>query len=153
MRIISENGINLIRKYEGFYPDAYLCPAGVPTIGYGSTMWADGRKIKLGEKISLENAEKLLMWEINNKALHIQSLNLNQNQFDAVMSFVYNVGLGALLKSTLYKKARIDRNDPTIRDEFMKWNKARKNGVLVPLKGLTNRRKAEADLYFLSISS
>lgn len=152
MRIISSNGINLIKKYEGFYADAYLCPAGVPTIGYGSTMWADGRKIKLGEKISLENAEKLLMWEINNKALHIQSLNLNQNQFDAIMSFVYNLGLGALLKSTLYKKARIDRNDPTIRDEFMKWNKARKNGVLVPLRGLTARRKAEADLYFTPIS-
>jgi len=152
MRIISSNGINLIKKYEGFYADAYLCPAGVPTIGYGSTMWADGRKIKLGEKISLENAEKLLMWEINNKALHIQSLNLNQNQFDAIMSFVYNLGLGALLKSTLYKKARIDRNDATIRDEFMKWNKARKNGVLVPLRGLTARRKAEADLYFTAIS-
>lgn len=152
MKNISKRGIDLIKKYEGFYADSYLCPASVPTIGYGSTMWADGRKVKLGEKISLENAEKLLMWEVNNKSAHIQNLTLNQNQFDAVMSFIYNLGLGAFQKSTLYKKINLNPNDITIRDEFMKWNKARVKGVLTPLKGLTNRRKSEADLYFTPMS-
>jgi lysozyme len=111
-------------------------------------MWADGRKVKLGEVISMENAEKLLMWEINNKVHCLNKLHLNQNQFDALMSFVYNVGVGNLMKSTLYKKALLNPNDPTIRNEFMKWNKARVKGVLTPLKGLTRRRQAESNLYY-----
>lgn len=146
--IASQRCIDLIKQFEGFYPNAYLCPAGVPTIGFGSTMWADGRKVKLGEVISMENAEKLLMWEINNKVHCLNKLYLNQNQFDALMSFVYNVGVGNLMKSTLYKKALLNPNDPTIHDEFMKWNKARVKGVLTPLKGLTRRREAESNLYY-----
>ena len=146
--IVSQRCIDLIKQFEGFYPNAYLCPAGVPTIGFGSTMWADGRKVKLGEVISMENAEKLLQWEINNKVHCLNKLRLNQNQFDALMSFVYNVGIGNLMKSTLYKKALLNPNDETIRDEFMKWNKARVKGVLTPLKGLTRRRQAESNLYY-----
>lgn len=144
----SKRCIDLIKQFEGFYANAYLCPASVPTIGFGSTMWADGRKVKLGEVISMENAEKLLQWEINNKVHCLNKLRLNQNQFDALMSFVYNVGVGNLMKSTLYKKALLNANDPTIRDEFMKWNKARVKGVLTPLKGLTRRRQEEANLYY-----
>lgn len=146
--IVSKRCIDLIKQFEGFYPNAYLCPASVPTIGFGSTMWADGRKVKLGEVISMENAEKLLQWEINNKVHCLNKLRLNQNQFDAMMSFVYNVGVGNLMKSTLYKKALLNPNDETIRDEFMKWNKARVKGVLTPLKGLTRRRQSEANLYY-----
>jgi lysozyme len=146
--IVSQRCIDLIKQFEGFYPNAYLCPASVPTIGFGSTMWADGRKVKLGEVISMENAEKLLQWEINNKVHCLNKLRLNQSQFDALMSFVYNVGIGNLMKSTLYKKALLNPNDPTIHDEFMKWNKARVKGVLTPLKGLTRRREAESNLYY-----
>lgn len=146
--IVTQRCIDLIKQFEGFYPNAYLCPASVPTIGFGSTMWADGRKVKLGEVISMENAEKLLQWEINNKVHCLNKLRLNQNQFDAMMSFVYNVGVGNLMKSTLYKKALLNPNDETIRDEFMKWNKARVKGVLTPLKGLTRRREAESKLYY-----
>jgi len=146
--IVSQRCIDLIKQFEGFYGNAYLCPASVPTIGFGSTMWADGRKVKLGEMISMENAEKLLQWEINNKVHCLNKLRLNQNQFDALMSFVYNVGIGNLMKSTLYKKALLNPNDETIRDEFMKWNKARVKGVLTPLKGLTRRRQAESNLYY-----
>ena len=65
--IPSQRCIDLIKQFEGFYANAYLCPASVVTIGFGSTMWADGRKVKLGEVISMENAEKLLQWEINNR--------------------------------------------------------------------------------------
>lgn len=143
----SQNCINLIKKFEGYYSEAYLCPAGVPTIGYGSTMWADGKKVVLGQKISLADAEKLLMWELTNKSASLNKLSLNQNQFDAILSFAFNVGVGNLLKSTLYKKALLNPNDPTIKDEFMKWNKARVKGVLTELKGLTKRRKAESELY------
>lgn len=152
MKNISKNGIDLIKRYEGFYANAYLCPASVATIGFGSTMWSDGKKVKLGEKITMDQAEKLLMWEINMKSIHIQNLNLNQNQFDAVMSFIYNIGLGGFKGSTLYRKININPNDQSIKAEFMKWNKARVKGVLTPLKGLTNRRKSEAELYFTPIS-
>lgn len=144
----SKRAIDLIKKFEGFYANAYLCPASVATIGFGSTMWSDGKKVKLGEKISMENAEKLLLWELQQKEHSLNKLKLNQNQFDALMSFVYNVGVGNLMKSTLYKKALLNANDPTIRDEFMKWNKARVKGVLTPLKGLTRRRQEEANLYY-----
>jgi len=140
----SKKCIDLIKSFEGYFPDSYLCPAGVPTIGYGSTMWMDGKKVQLGQKISLDMAEKLMAWELTNKGAHLGKLRLNQNQFDAIMSFVYNIGLGALLKSQLYKKALINSNDPTIRDEFMRWV----NKGTPYQKGLTRRRKAEADLYF-----
>lgn len=147
----SQRAVDLIKKFEGYFSNAYLCPAGVPTIGYGSTMWSDGKKVVIGQKITLEGAEKLLMWELKNKESCLIKLHLNQNQFDALMSFVYNVGCGNLMKSTLYKKALLNPNDPTIKDEFMKWNKARVKGILTPLKGLTRRRIAESNLYYEQI--
>ena len=145
--IPSQRCIDLIKQFEGFYKNAYLCPAGVPTIGYGSTMWNDGKKVELGQKITMAGAENLLMWELKNKMIAFADLKLNQNQYDALMSFVYNVGIGAFKKSTLYKKARINPNDESIGAEFLKWNKARKNGVLIELAGLTKRRIAESKLY------
>jgi lysozyme len=69
---------------------------------------------------------------------------INSNQFSALVCFTYNVGIGNFLKSTLLKKVNLNPNDPTIRDEFMKWNKS--GGVV--LNGLTRRRKSESDLYF-----
>lgn len=127
---------------------SYKCPAGIWTIGYGSTMWNDGRKVEQGQKITLEGAETLLMWELKNKSSALIGLTLNQNQTDALLSFIYNLGVGAFKKSTLYKKVKVNASDATIRDEFMKWNKARVNGKLVELKGLTNRRQAEINLYY-----
>jgi lysozyme len=134
--------------FEGYKPKAYLCPASVVTIGFGSTMYTDGRKIKLGDTINEQQANELLMWELRNKAFALHGLNLNQNQFDSCLSFIYNLGIGAFAKSTLKKKILLNPNDATIKDEFLKWNKARVNGQLTELKGLTRRRIAEADLYF-----
>ena len=134
--------------FEGYKPKAYLCPASVVTIGFGSTMYTDGRKIKLGDTINEQQAYELLMWELRNKAFALHGLNLNQNQFDSCLSFIYNLGIGAFAKSTLKKKILLNPNDATIKDEFLKWNKARVNGQLTELKGLTRRRIAEADLYF-----
>jgi lysozyme len=111
-------------------------------------MYTDGRKIKLGDTINEQQAEELLMWELKNKSIALHGLNLNQNQFDSCLSFIYNVGIGAFTKSTLRKKIVANPNDPTIKAEFMKWNKATVGGKLIELKGLTRRRTAEADLYF-----
>ena len=144
----SQNCIDLIKKFEGLFLKSYLCPASIATIGYGSTMWNDGKKVELGQKITLEGAEILLMWELKNKANALHRLNLNQNQFDALMSFIYNIGISAFLNSTLFKKALANQNDETIRNEFMRWNKAKVNGKMVVLKGLNNRRIAESNLYF-----
>lgn len=143
----SQKCIDLICEFEGFYSKAYRCPAGVPTIGYGTIKYANGKKVLLGETITKEKAKEELMSEVEHIANKIKAV-VNQSQFDALVSFAYNLGTGALEGSTLYRKVRQNPNDLTIRDEFMKWNKARVNGVLIPLKGLTRRRKAEADMYF-----
>jgi lysozyme len=134
--------------FEGYKAKSYLCPASVVTIGFGSTMYTDGRKIKLGDTINEQQANELLMWELKNKSISLHGLNLNQNQFDSCLSFIYNVGIGAFTKSTLRKKILLNPNDPSIKLEFMKWNKATVGGKLTVLKGLTRRRTAEAELYF-----
>jgi len=144
----SQNCINLIKLFEGYKPKAYLCPAGIVTIGYGSTMYTTGLKIKLGDTINEQQANELLMWELRNKAFSLHGLKLNQNQIDSLLSFIYNLGIGAFAKSTLKKKIVVNPNDASIKAEFMKWNKARVGGQLMELKGLTRRRIAEAELYF-----
>jgi lysozyme len=144
----SKNCINLIKLFEGYKAKSYLCPASVVTIGWGSTMYTDGRKIKIGDTINEQQAEELLMWELKNKSIALHGLNINQNQYDSLLSFIYNLGIGAFAKSTLKKKILANPNDPTIKSEFMKWNKARVGGQLMELKGLTRRRIAEAEMYF-----
>lgn len=140
-------GIPLIKKYEGLKLSAYICPAGIPTIGYGSTFYENGSKVVLGEKISIERADSLLINMVQKFEISVRGLvksQLNENQIGALTSFAFNVGAGNLKKSTLLKKVNTNPNDPTIRDEFMRWNKA---GGKV-LNGLTKRRNEEADLYF-----
>jgi len=143
----SGNCIKQIKKHEGLRLNAYLCPAGVPTIGYGATFYEDGAKVKLGDKITIDRADSLLLHTVTAFAGNVGKLiksQVNQNQFDALVSFAYNVGVGALAKSTLLKKVNKNPNDPSIRVEFMKWTKA--GGK--ELQGLVKRRKQEADLYF-----
>jgi lysozyme len=147
MRSTSLLGLNLIKKYEGLRLSAYLCPAGVPTIGYGSTRYPNGKKVLLGEKLAGEKeATQLLLATLSpfEDAVNKHLPNLNQCQFDALVCFAYNVGTGALVKSTLMRKAKANAADPSILDEFLRWNKA---GGKV-LAGLTNRRREEANLYF-----
>lgn len=152
----SQKCVDLVKHFEGLFLEAYVCPAGVMTIGYGSIMWPDGTRIQKGQKVTPDAAEKLLMWELDKKAVVINAwlekskTKLSQEKFDAILSFAYNLGLGNLNSSTLLKKIKLNQNDPTIRDEFMKWTKARVGGKLTELKGLVRRRKAEADLYFFS---
>lgn len=145
---VSQNGKEFIMKHEGVRLKAYLCPAKVPTIGWGNTLYENSTKVKMGDEISLEKAKELFSTIITKFEKSVLSALkggvVTQNQFDALVSFTYNLGAGNLNKSTLLKKVIAHANDLTIRDEFMKWNKA---GGKV-LSGLTKRRAQEADLYF-----
>jgi len=145
---ISNKGVDLIKKYEGFRSKSYLCPAKVPTIGFGSTYYEDGTKVKLTDPaITEEEATRLLkaLLVIYEKAVDSFCRDdINQNQFDALSSFAYNCGVGNLKSSTLLKKVNADPTNPSIKNEFMKWNKG--GGKI--LAGLTLRRNEESNLYF-----
>lgn len=138
----SEKGIKLIMKHEGFRAEAYRCPGGVWTIGYGHT----GGEVRSGMKMTKEEAMEWLRSDVQvaEAAINKEQLNLRQHQFDALVSFVFNVGTGNFRSSTLLKKIREDPDAPDIREEFMQWKRAK--GVVLP--GLVKRRQEEADLYW-----
>lgn len=145
---IGKKGLEVIKGFEGFRGKPYLCSAGVPTIGWGSTRYTNGTKVKLTDPaITEEQANVLFLETLKQYELAVDAFcrdDINQNQFDALVSFAYNLGVNALKTSTLLKKVNKNPSDETIRDEFMKWNRAAGK----PLKGLTRRRKYEADIYF-----
>ena len=147
----SKLGLEIIKKHEGFRSKPYLCPAGVPTIGYGNTFYPDGAKVTMQDKpLSKDMADLLLALVVKEFETGVSKLvksNINQNQFDALVSFTYNLGLGSLKKSTLLKKVNANPCDITISNEFAKWDKA--GGKR--LNGLTKRRHDEATLYFTDI--
>lgn len=141
-------GVQMIKDFEGFRSKPYLDAVGVPTIGYGATHYADGRRVKMTDKPISEAEASALLQEMLKQYEDIIHRNvkvkLNQNQFDALVSFVYNLGETNFKKSTLLKKINTNPNDESISLEFAKWVKA---GGRV-LTGLVRRRKAEAELYF-----
>ncbi|GAB3517696.1 lysozyme [Emticicia fontis] len=146
---LSENGLKELKSSEAFRARPYQDSVGVWTIGYGSTYYLDGKKVAKTDKLITEpEAAQLLLDVFNtNFARHIPA-HLNQNQYDALGSFIYNVGTKGFNLSTLKKKVLADPNDPTIKAEFLKWNKGTIDGKKVVIAGLTNRRKREAKLYF-----
>jgi len=145
---MNKAGKDLIKSFEGCKLVAYQCSAGRWTIGYGNTFFEDGTPVKPGDRITQAKADQLFELIVANfadkVAKEIKTI-LTDNQFSAIVSLAYNIGIGNLQKSTLLKKVNFNPNDPTIRSEFTKWNKA---GGKV-LSGLTRRREAEAKLYFL----
>lgn len=146
---MTEKGIELIKSFEGFRANAYWDATGkVWTIGYGATYYMDGTRVKQGDTITMEEADRLLDRMVSeNFEIYVDQYvtsDINPYQSDALTSFTYNCGPGNLKKSALLRKVNADPSDPTIRQEFAKWNKS---GGKV-LSGLTRRRKAEADLYF-----
>jgi lysozyme len=145
---LSQKGLELIKQFEGLSLTPYVCAGGINTIGYGSTYYLSGKKVTLRDpKITLQQAEDLLKDSLYTYEKAVDSFcrdDISQGNFDALTSFAYNLGIGALQKSTLIKKINANPKDVTIADEFLKWNKA--NGSV--LKGLTKRRQAEANLYF-----
>lgn len=139
-----ESGKNLIKEFEGFRATAYICPAGVVTIGYGTTQIL-GTPVQLGTQITTHEAERFLEEDLKKFETAVNknvSVELTQNQFDAVVSFVYNVGIGNFIKSTLLKKLNAAKFAEAA-NEFLKWNKANKK----VLAGLTRRRAAERELF------
>jgi lysozyme len=141
-------GIEIIKMFEGFRSAPYKCPAGIPTIGYGATFYPDGKKVTMTDKaITEQEGTALLQAMLVSFEKYVDSYcrdDINQNQFDALVSFAYNLGPSNLKSSTLLKKVNANPNDETIALEFMKWVKA--GGKT--LKGLVRRREAESQLYF-----
>ena len=141
-------GIEMIKTFEGFKSAPYKCPAGIPTIGYGATFYPNGKKVTMTDKALTETESiELLKHMLVSFEKYVDSYcrdDINQNQFDALVSFAYNLGPSNLKSSTLLKKVNANPADESIKLEFMKWVKA--GGKT--LKGLVARREAKSKLYF-----
>lgn len=139
-RKINQAGLELVKQFEGLRLSAYICPAGVPTIGYGST-----KGVKMGDCITKAEAEALLIQDLErfekavNKAVKVP---LTANQFSALVCFAFNVGIGAFQDSTLLRV--LNQSDyAAAANELLRWNKG--GGKVLP--GLTRRRQAERALF------
>jgi lysozyme len=146
---ISKSGLELIKKHESFRNHPYIPVKGDrPTIGYGNTFYDDGTAVELTDApITKSEATKLLktvVKQFEEGVNEVVKVELNQNQFDALISFVYNVGLGAFKSSTLLKRINNNPLDEDIKYQFSRWN--RSGGKVY--KGLKKRRNEEAYLYF-----
>lgn len=138
---ISQAGIELIKKFEGCKLEAYLCPAGIPTIGVGHT----GKDVRLGMTITEEEADRLLRSDLDRFERAVNQYvgqPITQGQFDALVSFAFNLGSEALRNSTLLRKLN-DGDDVGASDEFGRWTKA--GGRVLP--GLVARREAEREMF------
>lgn len=160
-------GLKLIKDFETLQLKPYMCPAGVPTIGYGNTYYENGVSVTLKDApITAKRAEELLLNSLSlyeKAVLSFVQKDITANQFDALVDFCFNVGVSALKNSTLLKKVNLWPDDPTIELEFLKWCKADgsrngkdddgdgkidEKGEKVVLRGLLRRRQAEVKLYF-----
>ncbi len=144
MRRISKQGLDLICRFEGFSPVIYICPAGYPTIGYGHLI-TEANKERFLDGVDEDEALELLRSDVGKAeraVLRLIAVPITQGQFDALVSFTFNLGSGALQRSTLRRKVNREEHDD-VPAELMKWVWAggRK------LKGLVKRRAAEALLY------
>lgn len=136
-----------IKKFEGYSDKAYQDAVGVWTIGYGNTFYEDGSLVKSGDTLTRAEGEKLfrtVLDQFSAKVADVIRVDVNQCQFDALVCFTYNIGIGALKKSTLLKKINSNPNNPDIAYEFTRWVKA--GGKTYA--GLVKRRREESDYYF-----
>ena len=142
----SAPGVELIKHYEGLRLKPYLCPAGVPTIGYGSTAYPDGRKVTLVDRpLTDDEADALLaatLAPFEREVQRMVEVDITQRMFDALVSFAFNLGAQALKGSTLLKKLNAGDKDGAAR-EFAKWVHA--GGNVLP--GLVKRRESERKLF------
>lgn len=142
----SDKGLSLIKTFEGFSAKPYLCPAGVPTIGYGATYYPDGRRVTMQDRpVTEADATAMLRAMLASYeagiARYVQ-VPLTQGQYDALVSFAYNLGLAALKSSTLLRLLNA-RNYAGAAAQFGRWNRA--GGKVLP--GLTRRREAERQMF------
>lgn len=132
----------IIRHFEGLSLTAYKCPAGIWTIGYGHTA-----HVRPGDTITQNQANELLEKDIRRFEQYLDglALGISQNQYDALISFIFNIGTDAFSKSTMLRKIKSNPNDPSIAAEFRRWIYSQ--GKVLP--GLQRRREEELKLYFL----
>jgi len=148
---INAGGLSIILVAEGFVPTPYRCPAGIASIGYGSTILSDGSRVKMDSPpVTKDEAKALLrrhLDHVESDILRVVRVALNQNEFSALCSFVYNLGISRLISSTL--KMRLNRNERLgAANEFPKWRWA--NGRI--LRGLVIRREAERQLFLTPVA-
>lgn len=138
---VSKSCFDKIKEFEGYKSRAYLCPSGVLTIGYGHTSG-----VKHGDVVSIDEAEKMLVNDLRPICRYLSSLNiyLSQGMFDALADFIFNVGLSAFKRSTLFKKVLQNSEQSCIANEFRKWVYSR--GKI--LSGLKSRREWEIKQYY-----
>ncbi len=142
-------GVDMIKRHELLRTDAYLCPAGIPTIGYGHTTG-----VKMGDRITPERAEELLRVDLSVAEAAVDSTcpGLNENQFAALVSFTFNVGVANFTRSTLAQCVR--RGDfAAAANEFGRWNHAMVAGKMTVLPGLTRRRAEERALFLTPVKA
>ncbi len=143
---LSENGYKFIAGMEGVKQHAYKDSVGIWTVGIGF-ITVNGQKVNESTTLTNEQIEEQFFKQITKYEDAVNNSvtkELNQNQFDALVSFTFNLGIGSLKSSTLLKKVNANPLDTTIQNEFIKWNKA--GGKVID--GLTKRRIAESKLYF-----
>ena len=144
MRHVTDEGLALIKRFEGFAPEIYVCPGGWPTIGYGHVVRENERE-RFADGIDEATAEDLLRRDVEaavRAVLRLIRVPLEDGRFDALGSFAFNLGAGALQRSTLRRKVNRGEHD-AVPAEFVRWVWAGGRR----LKGLVRRREAEAELY------
>lgn len=145
---LNNAGYLLITEFEGFSSKPYLCPAKIPTIGYGSTFYADNSKVTMNDQPISKYLAFEMFKTIADKftigVLKCVKKEINQNMLNSLVSLSYNIGISNFMNSTLLKKVNANPNDKTIFAEFCKWNKVGKKEIA----GLTKRRNKEAVNYF-----
>jgi len=144
---MKELAANIIKEFEGFSAKPYLCPANVPTIGYGSTMYKNGERVTMDDpEITEEQATEMLMdtiKSIEKQVKKVLTVKLKPHQMAALVSFTYNVGIGNLSNSTLLAWVNSNPDFPRIPEQFRRWNK----GGGKVLQGLVRRREEEIKLW------
>lgn len=147
MRQLSQAGLDLIIEFEGLKLSPYPDSKGIPTIGYGTIMYPDGSSVTMDDPtITQDQARQYLEFEVEQKCAGVEkyvTVPVNDNEYAALVSFAYNLGLGSLHGSTLLKLLNSGTDRATVALEFPKWDKA--GGVVVD--GLLRRRNAEAALF------
>lgn len=140
---MSDNGLRFLINNEGCILHPYLDTKNIPTIGVGNTYYESGEKVKMTDPpITEKRAMELFRWILKQYELAVYSNtrdDINQNQFDALVSFTYNVGVNAFKNSTLLKRINANASQQSITNAFMMWNKP---------KEIIGRRKREVELYF-----
>lgn len=147
MRPVNKAGTDLIKSFEGLFLKPYLDPIKIPTIGYGTIKYPNGKDVTMQDRTITEaEATEYLMFEVEEKARNVEKMTkvpLNDNEYAALVSFAYNVGWPALEKSTLMKLLNAGSDRTAVADQFLRWDKA--GGKVLP--GLTRRRQAERSLF------